>query len=419
MKSAPRLGAIFLTVFINLLGFGLVLPFLAKEAHETFGVSEFVATLLGSVYSLAQFLFVPVWGRVSDRVGRRPVLLWSVAATALSMAALGVGLAWGRSIGWLFAARLLGGAATANLGTASAYIADITRPEERTKGMGLIGMAFGLGFILGPGIGGALARVPIGGRFGALPCFAAAGLSVLNLLWVLFGVPESLPRERRSRDRRSSRLPLDFAGARRTLGVPGVALAIAVNFAAVLSFTNLDQTFTFYCGDCFGIDERGTGFVLAFIGIVAALVQGGLVRPLSRMFDEARLMQLGAVVQATAFAALVVAGFLRSPAMLYGAGAWLAVGNGLTSPSVPAFISRRMPPDKQGEALGTNQSAASLARTFGPAMGGFLYANAGPKSPYMAASTGMVIAFALAMGLRKGVRPAVTSARKASDSAAL
>src|ERR1017187_1776403 len=160
MKAAPRLGAIFLTVFVDLLGFGLVLPFLAKEARDTFGVREFNATLLGSVYSLMQFLFVPVWGRLSDRVGRRPVLLWSIAGTSLAMAGLGAGLAWGHSIAWLFAARAFGGIATANLGTASAYIADVTKPEERARGMGLIGMAFGLGFILGPGIGGALAKIP-------------------------------------------------------------------------------------------------------------------------------------------------------------------------------------------------------------------------------------------------------------------
>src|ERR1700722_12384798 len=131
MKPAPRLGGIFLTVFLDLLGFGLVLPFLAKEARDTFGVSAFTATLLGSVYSLMQFLFVPVWGRVSDRVGRRPVLLWSVTGTSLTMAGLGVGLGWGHSIAWLFLARIFGGIATANLGTASAYIADITKPEDR------------------------------------------------------------------------------------------------------------------------------------------------------------------------------------------------------------------------------------------------------------------------------------------------
>src|SRR5580692_5618255 len=214
MKPSPRLGAIFLTVFIDLLGFGLVLPFLAKEARDTFGVNEFVATLLGSAYSFMQFLFVQIWGRVSDRVGRRPVLLWSVAGTALTMGGLGAGLAWGHTVLWLFAARLFGGVATANLGTASAYIADITKPEDRAKGMGLIGVAFGLGFILGPGIGGALAQIPIAGRQGPLPCFLAASLSVVNLAWVAFGVAESLPPEKRAArpPRRAS--PINIEGLR-------------------------------------------------------------------------------------------------------------------------------------------------------------------------------------------------------------
>jgi MFS family permease len=401
MQPAPRLGAIFLTVFIDLLGFGLVLPFLAKEARDTFGVGELVATLLGSVYSLMQFLFVPVWGRVSDRVGRRPVLLWSIAGTALSMAGLGVALAWGDSIAWLFAARVFSGIATANLGTASAYIADITRPEERAKGMGLIGMAFGLGFILGPGIGGALAKIPVAGRHGAIPCFVAAALSVVNLAWIAFGLAESLPLERRAAAPRRALAPLNFQALRGAFALPGVGLAIAVNFLVILSFTNLDQTFTFFCGDVFDIDERGTGYLLAFIGIVAAATQGGLVRPLAKRFDEATLMRAGAFVQAAAFAGLVVAAGGASRPLLYVSGALLALGNGLTQPTTSAFISRRAPADRQGATLGTNQSFASLARTFGPALGGWLYGSIGVRAPYTAASLGMVVALALAMGLRK------------------
>src|SRR5215472_11809529 len=217
MKSAPRLGAIFLTVFVDLLGFGLVLPFLAKEARDAFGVSEFVATLLGSVYSLMQFAFVPLWGRVSDRVGRRPVLLWSIAGTAVAMAGLGGALAWGGSVLWLFAARIFGGIATANLGTASAYIADVTKPEERAKGMGLIGVAFGLGFILGPVLGGLLASYPLGGRHGPYACFVAAGLSVVNLLWASFGLGESVSPERRAQASATPRslAPLNLDAARR------------------------------------------------------------------------------------------------------------------------------------------------------------------------------------------------------------
>ena len=164
----PGLGPIFLIVFLDILGFSLVLPFLAEESRSTFGTSELTGTLLASVYSLMQFVFVPVWGRISDRVGRRPVLLWSVSATALGMAGLGLALLHANEIIWLFVARAASGIATANLGTASAYIADVTKPEDRSKGMGLIGMAFGLGFILGPGIGGALSGISIGGRTGAV-----------------------------------------------------------------------------------------------------------------------------------------------------------------------------------------------------------------------------------------------------------
>jgi DHA1 family tetracycline resistance protein-like MFS transporter len=401
MKAAPRLGAIFLTVFVDLLGFGLVMPFLAKEARDTFGVSAFAATLLGSVYSLMQFLFVPVWGRVSDTVGRRPVLLWSIAGTALSMAGLGTGLAWGGSIVWLFAARIFGGIATANLGTASAYIADITAPQDRAKGMGLIGVAFGLGFILGPALGGSLAKIAVGGHHGVVPCFVAAGLSVVNLSWVALGVAESLPPDRRATVPRRSLTPLNLGAVRAAFALPGVGLAILVNFLIVLSFTNLDQTFTFFCGDLFGIDERGTGYVLAFIGVVAALTQGGLVRPLSRRLDEVVLMRAGVVLQALAFAGFVAAGSLHVTPLLYGSGAVLALGNGLTQPTTSAFVSRRTPADRQGGTLGTHQSFASLARTFGPAFGGWLYGNLGPTMPYVAASSGMLVALALAMGLRK------------------
>ncbi len=401
MKAAPRLGPIFLTVFIDLLGFGLVLPFLAKEARDTFHVSAFEATLLGSVYSLMQFVFVPVWGRLSDRIGRRPVLVWSIAGTALSMAGLGASLAWGGSIAWLFAARIFGGIATANLGTASAYIADVTPPSERARGMGLIGVAFGLGFILGPGIGGSLAKIPVAGHHGVVPCFVAAGLSVGNLVWVLLGVPESLPIENRARVPRRGLAPLNVTAMREAFALPGVGMAIAVNFLVVLSFTNLDQTFTFFCGDLFGIDERGTGYVLAFIGVVAAGVQGGLVRPLAKRFDESLLIRAGAAVQALAFAGLAFAGTLGSHVLLFASGGILAVGNGLTQPSTSAFISKRAPADRQGGTLGTNQSFASLARTFGPAAGGWLYSTLGARAPYGAASAGMVVALALAMGLRK------------------
>ncbi len=316
------------------------------------------------------------------------------------MGGLGVGLAWGQSIVWLFAARIFGGIATANLGTASAYIADVTKPEDRARGMGLIGVAFGLGFILGPALGGQLAQITVAGRQGAVPCFVAAALSLVNLTWVAVGVGESLPPERRSERSKRGLAPINVRAMREAFAIPGVALAMAVNFLVIVSFTNLDQTFTFFCGDIFGIDIRGTGYVLAFIGVVAAVVQGALVRPLAKRFDEATLMCAGALTQAIAFASFVLAATVGTRVGLYASGALLAVGNGLTQPTTSAFISRRAPPDRQGGTLGTNQSFAALARSFGPATGGWLYANLGARAPYTAASLGMGVAFVLAMGLR-------------------
>jgi MFS family permease len=397
--SPPGLGPVFLIVFLDILGFSLVLPFLGEEARAAFGSSELVATLVGSTYSLMQFLFVPVWGRVSDRTGRRPVLLWSVFATAIGMTCLGLALLRGNSIVWLFLARTLSGIATANLGTASAYIADVTKPEERSRGMGLIGMAFGLGFILGPGIGGALAGIPIAGRTGALPCFVAASLSLVNLAWTFFSLRESLPPEKRSTKNRSL-VPLDVDAAKAAFGRPGVASAILVNFAITLSFTVLDQTFRFFTKDTFGMKALDTGLVLAFIGVVAAFVQGGLIRPLSKRFDEGFLVRIGTVLQAMAFVGIAVSpSFGR--AGLYVAGGLLAIGNGMTAPSVSAYVSKRADPTEQGATLGTNQSASSLARMFGPGLGGFVYGTFGNRSPFLLGALGMIVAALLATRMRR------------------
>lgn len=400
-ERRPSLGAIFLTVTLDLVGFGLVMPFLAEEARSTFHSTAFVGTLLSATYSLMQFIFVPVWGRLSDRVGRRPVLLWSIGATALAMGGLGLGLAYGTSIGWLFAARIFSGIATANLGTASAYVADVTKSEERARGMGLIGMAFGLGFVLGPAMGGVLASVTVNGRHGAVACFVAASLSLTNLLWAVAGLGESLPSARREIAAREPRYlaPPNLDAARSAFGRPGVALAILVNFVIVLSFANLDQTFRFFNKDVFAMTEGQTGGVLAFIGVVAAATQGGLVRTLSRRIADVALLRVGVFLQLCAFGGFAVAPDLGR-GMLFVAGGVLAVGNGLTQPCVASYVSKRAEASAQGATLGTNQAAASLARVFGPAFGGFVYGSVGPRAPYIAASVGMAIAFAITGALR-------------------
>ena len=394
MKRAPSLGAIFLTVFLDLLGFGLVLPFLGEGARDTFGSTELVGGLLASVYSLMQFLFVPVWGRLSDRVGRRPVLVWSVFASILGWLGLFASLTFGQSVLWLFVTRAFSGIATANLGTASAYIADVTKPEDRAKGMGLIGAAFGLGFIIGPGVGGALSKIAIHGRYGGVPCLVAAGLAFVNFLWVLRGVPESLPPEKRAQSKRRL-APLDIAATKRTLSKPGIAPMVLINFVAILAFTCLDQTFRFFNKDLFGFDQLHTGLVLMLIGVCSALVQGLIVRKLSGKIADVTIVRAGLFIQAIGFLLLALSPSLGAWS-LYLCGAVLALGNGLSQPSISAYISRRSSALEQGETLGTSQSFASLARMFGPALGGYLYGALGPRSPYVASAIGMALGLVLA-----------------------
>jgi DHA1 family tetracycline resistance protein-like MFS transporter len=407
-KAKPEkkagLGAIFLILFLDILGFSLVLPFLAEEARDVFHSTAFVGTLLASVYSLMQFLFVPVWGRVSDRIGRRPVLIWSVLATSFAMIGLGSALIFGHAVFWLFVPRVLGGIATANLGTASAYIADVTKPEDRARGMGTIGIAFGLGFIIGPAVGGALSGITIYGRHGAIPCFLAASLSLLNFGWAIVGLKESLPPERRATGKRRL-APLDFAAARDAFARPGIANAVLVNFVLILSFTVLDQTFRYFTKDLFGMGALDTGLVLMFVGVIAAGVQGGLIRPLAKRFDESVLVIAGTALQAAAFAGIALAPSFGVWALYLTMG-MLATGNGLTQPSIAAYVSKRADPRAQGATLGTNQSASSLARMFGPALGGWIYGAFGPRTPYTAGAVGMLLACLVAWSLKSAPVPA-------------
>jgi MFS family permease len=393
--TEPRkasLGTLFLTVFLDLLGFGLVIPFLPGLARSL-GASDFVATLPGSAYSFMQFLFIPIWGQLSDRVGRRPVLLWSIGASALGMVFLGVA----GTLPLLFAARLWSGAATANIAVAQAYIADVTPPERRARGMGIIGIAFGLGFILGPAVGGELSRFPVLGRTGTLPAFVAAALSVVNLLLALRTLPESLPPEARGRSVRRA-VPLDLRAARAAAHTPGIGAAVAVNFLLILWFAGMEQTFRLFTADRFGLSDAGTGRIFALVGVTGAIVQGGLVGRLARRFGESPLIRTGLFIQAVAFALLGASPALGPAAKLalYGAALLIAAGNGITTPTLPAYASKRAAASGQGLTLGTLQSASALARVLGPALGGVLYQTIAPSAPYYAGAAGFLLAMALA-----------------------
>lgn len=386
------LGTLFLTVFLDLLGFGLVIPFLPEIARRL-GAGDFMATMPAAVFSVMQFIFIPIWGRLSDRVGRRPVLLWSIAASAIGMALLGLA----PSLVLLFAARIWSGVATANIAVAQAYIADVTPPEHRSRGMAIIGIAFGLGFIFGPFIGGELSRFHIFGREGMLPPFVAAGLSTINFLLALRTLPESLPAEARGRSVRKA-TPIDLGAFRAAVAVPGIGAAVAVNFIFYLWFSGMEQTFRLFTADGFGMSDAGTGRVFALVGVVSAVVQGGLVSRLVPRFGEVRLIRGGLSITAAAFALLGVSplfGVWGKTALLTAA-ALIACGSGLTSPTLPAFASRRASATTQGLTLGTLQSASALARALGPILGGALYAGIDPRAPYLIGAVGLLGAALLA-----------------------
>jgi MFS family permease len=397
--TPPRrasLGTLFFTVFLDLLGFGLVIPFLPGLARDL-GASNFVATLPSAAYSLMQFIFIPVWGRLSDRVGRRPVLLWSIGASAVGMAILG----FGNSLAWLFLARVWSGIATANIAVAQAYIADVTTPETRARGMGMIGMAFGLGFIFGPAVGGLLSRYPVPGLgragVGALPALVASALSTINLLLALRTLPESLPPAARGRSVRRA-VPLDLVAFRAAVQVPGVAVAVATNFFVILWFAGMEQTFRLFTEDAFGMTAAATGAIFAVVGIVGAGVQGGLVGRLARRHGEARLVIAGPLVLAVSFALLGASPIFgaASRLVLYVAAGLIAFGNGIVQPSLPAYVSRRAGATDQGLALGTLQSASALGRVLGPALGGFLYSTFSATAPYTFGAVGLLLAAVLA-----------------------
>jgi MFS transporter, DHA1 family, tetracycline resistance protein len=384
------LSTLFLTVFLDLLGFGLVVPFLPRMAREL-GAGDLTATLIGSAYSLMQLVFVPLWGRLSDRVGRRPVLLWSIAATALSMGTLSMAT----SLVTLFAARVFSGIATANIAVTQAYIADVTAPEERSRGMGMLGAAFGLGFILGPFFGGQLAGLRLWGRESSAPALAAAVLAVVNLALALKSLPESLPPERRAAPGVAlSEAPPPAAPAFRG----PLALPLTLNLLIVTAFAGLEQTFELFTHDAFKLDSRATGNVFGLMGVVAALVQGGLIRRLTRSIGEVALIRVGLAFQVSAFVLIALSPRL-GPAVFYAGVVFIGCGSGVLSPSVSSYVSQKAAATSQGATLGVLQSTGALGRTLGPGTGGVLYQEVGHVAPYAAGAIGLTAAWLLSWRL--------------------
>ena len=358
------LVVIFTTVFLDLVGFGMIIPLVGIYGRH-YGASGLELAVLGSIYSLMQFFFSPIWGRMSDRVGRRPILLLSLAGSTASYFLF----AFANTLPLIIASRALAGIFAANISTAQAYIADVTEPKDRAKGMGLIGAAFGIGFTLGPPIGG-ISTAKIGLM---APGLIAGTLCLMNLILAWFRLNESLPasvqEENRKKSSGSTRLAQLEALGRVVRDKP-LFLPVISTFFATFAFSNLEQVFSLLIQTRFQLDVTDaaykTGMVLMWSGILGAMIQGGFIRKWVPKYGEVKLAILGFFIQG--FAMIV---FAHSPS--YGAfflsAIPLALGSGLINPTLAALVSKRAGASEQGAVIGLKEGMSSLARILGPFCG--------------------------------------------------
>ncbi len=358
-------GIIFLTVLIDLIGFGIVIPILPLYAQR-FEASPIQIGLLVGVYSFCSFIFAPILGRLSDRFGRRPVLICSVIGTAFGFFLMGAAPSLKAQIGvvgvltLLFIARIIDGISGGNISTAQAYLADITAPEDRARAMGIIGAAFGLGFMIGPAIGGITSQISLGAPF-----FFAGGLATLNALFIYLRLPESLAPEHRSDKHPRQSLPDLFRHANGS----ALAIVLATYFFSIAGFAIMTTLYAMFNQHRFGLDAKHTGYIFALIGFIAVIIQGGLLRRLLKRCTEAQLGVIGAALLAISLALLPL---VSSVPMLILVSSFIAIGNSFSTPTLQGLASRFVDRKWQGRAAGMMQSAGALGRTVGPALAGWL-----------------------------------------------
>jgi len=362
MKRSPLL-VIFTTVFIDLVGFGIVIPVLPFYAEGTiFNATPRTVGILFASYSVMQFVFSPVLGRLSDKYGRRPVLLVSIIGTGIGFLILG----FATTIWMLFAGRILDGITGGNISTAQAYIADVTTKESRARGMGLIGAAFGLGFIFGPAIGGVLSRWGV-----HVPFLFAAALCFSNAILLYFTLPETVTKDHPARN--SAAGGRGFKQLLTSVSQPQLGFVLSIYFLFVVAFSIMTASFSLYTMFRFGFDAQHNGYLFAYVGFISVIIQGGLIGRLVKQFGEVPLVIVGALC----FAASLFAVPFVSPqaggllALLIGGGVF-SLGNSLATPALNSLASKSANAAEQGTVLGVTQSVASLARAVGPSIAALL-----------------------------------------------
>jgi multidrug resistance protein len=355
-------ATIWITVALDLVGFGIVVPILGRYA-ERFGASGLEVGLLFASFSLAQLVFAPILGRLSDRIGRKPVIMISLLGTAVGSFVTGAaGALW-----VLFVGRILDGASGASVAVAQGAVTDLAPPSERPRLLGLLGAAFGVGFVVGPALGG---LASLGGEH--IPFYVAGTVALVNAAVAWRRLPETRPADVR---RAAHEAAKNDTGAKVRLW--GLAVA---GFTAIVAFSGFEATFSLLAGDRFRLTEAGIAAIFVGVGVVLVAVQGGLIRPINAKIGTQRSLQVGLVLNS---AGLVVLAFAETWPLLIVALALLTVGQGLVTPNLSSLVSGRVPDHRRGEALGFQQGVNAFGRVAGPALAGVLYDHVAIGSPYL------------------------------------
>jgi MFS family permease len=427
-KSPSVLGLVFLTIFIDLIGFSIIFPIFPQlldyyvnlegadsligqlqaslvELTKNKGGADFAVVvlfggILGSIYSLLQFLFAPVWGHLSDLKGRRAALLFTLGGTAVSY------VLWffSGSFMILIVARVLGGIMAGNISIASAAVSDTTSGADRAKGMGVVGMAIGLGFVVGPAIGGIssgwdlTAYWPGGVEYGlnpfSGPALIAFVLSALNWLWAFRKFPETLPEERRGQGAQNR--PLLPFRALRNINYPGVMRTNLISFLYLAAFSGMEFTLTFLAFERFNYGPRDNAWMFVFIGLTIAFVQGGIVRRVVPKVGERKVAAVGLACLLPGF---YLVGSAGTEMYLYGGLGFMAVGSALAMPCFSALVSRYSPEHVQGLVMGSFRSVGALSRAIGPILGGLLFWLYGSQAPYTVGAVVILAPLLMTLGL--------------------
>jgi len=369
---------IFLTIFVNLIGFGIIIPLLPFYA-QTFGASPLVIGLLFAIFSLCQLIAAPALGDLSDRYGRRPVLIFSLLGTVASF----VMLALAQTLTVLFLARIVDGLSGGNISTARAYVADITEPKDRARAYGLIGAAFGLGFILGPALSGVLSKVSY-----TAPIWAAAALTLVATAMAWLWLPETVHRAQAGTGNPFRYLP-------ELLRRPILRRVLVIDFVYWSAFAVFQTTFALFAAIRFGFDAPKTGYFFATFGVLGAVVQGGFIRPVVRRLGDRSTFMLGLSLAAVG---LVAAALIHSVAMFAATLVPLALGIGFGHPTVSSMVSRAGRDDEQGRVQGAASAVESLGRTLGPVWGSASLQHFGEGTPYISAAAFLIVTLLLTLG---------------------